>query len=169
MLSHKVGKYAGCYLPLTQPNISMAQTLFLNKYEVNIIQESYLMLWGRNQSMNFILHSELLTEVDRSYEVLIKKFFMKRIIVTIYNLLEEIYFDDYFMFVCVFIFYEPSQLFSLLLSLCNIHSNIFISKAQLTEISKIFNGKIVSSQFINILSNCSKSDNSEYLFIYYFY
>lgn len=70
------------------------------------------------------------------------------------------------MFICVFIFYHPSQLFNLLLSICNIHSNIFLSKGQLAEISKMFNGKIVSSQFVNILNNCSKNDNTEYIYIY---
>lgn len=83
MLSHKKGRYAGCYLPLTQANISMAQTLFLNRNEINNIQSSYLMLWGRNQKINYITPTDLLNEIDKCYEVLLKKYFSKRIYIII--------------------------------------------------------------------------------------
>lgn len=114
----------------------MAQTLFcififiiVNNYEVNTIIKSYLLVWMNEQKHNYIPCAKLLLYFPTKYHGFIRKFFMDSIFFLIN--IENVYYDYYFVFICIFTFFECSKLIPLFLSMCKIHSNVFITKVYL--------------------------------------
>lgn len=82
-----------------------------------------------------------------------------RLYILFYNYqIADIYYDDYFQFVCLFLFFDVDRLILLFLSLTHIHSNIFITNRQL---ARFINGFYLNNDsFSNLITVISSQSNS---------
>lgn len=121
-------------LPLKTLSTSMATTLYcmiikyyyiiiVNIYEINIVAKSYILLWKTCESDPY-LNVELLFHLyPKQYHNIIQSFFYDN----------KVYWDEYFLFICCFLFCDIYQITNLLLAMCKIHNNLIISKDQIQE------------------------------------
>lgn len=105
----------------------------MNNYEVNQIFRHYITLWEEDQSLNGIHLLSFSSKFSSKYHEIIKAFFKDK----------DIGYCDYFVFICVFLFFDYDKILQILLAISNIHSNLFITPEQLERfvilIEKDFN------------------------------
>lgn len=68
------------FLPLDTIGLIVAQTLFLNRYEVNIIMKSYLEIWSYEQSKLSIPLYSLNIRLQERFQPIINMFFQNGIL-----------------------------------------------------------------------------------------
>lgn len=68
------------FLPLDTIGLIVAQTLFLNRYEVNIIMKSYLEIWSCEQSKLSIPLYSLNIRLQERFQPIINMFFQNGIL-----------------------------------------------------------------------------------------
>lgn len=77
------------YIPLKDLNLTLSRLLLcilfvlfslVNNYEVNLIEDSYLILWGQDTSEPYIFVNQLLSQYPEQYYNLIKAFFRDSIL-----------------------------------------------------------------------------------------
>lgn len=79
MKGGRIRKSLQTYLPLTPTASLMAETLYLNNYEVDLILRSYLLIWMNEQQTNYIPCSKLLYYFPTPCHGFIRKFFFDSI------------------------------------------------------------------------------------------
>lgn len=121
--------------------IFVSHNLIVNIFEVNSIIKSYLEIWDPNLELSFITCEKLKCIFCNDFDNLIDAFFPSSIYINGYNFLyiDQVKPQEYFLFVCSFIFFPISQVISLLLSICRVYSNVFVKKEQMNQILKIAN------------------------------
>lgn len=139
------------YIPLKDLNLTLSRLLLcilfllfslVNNYEVNLIEDSYLILWGQDTSEPYIFVNQLLTHYPDQYYNLIKAFFRDSIIILIISLIciDYITYYDYYNFICFFLFFDINHIFLLLMSMCQIHSNYCISCNKVKDFLTMISG-----------------------------
>lgn len=130
----------------------------MNKLEINNILEVYLEMWGRNQLQNFVPLSTFINEFQFTSIPMISLFFPHG----------EVYYDKFLQFVIVIVFFNYTQLISLLLSMCKIHSNLFITSNQINQFTSLFDKSIVQSLDLSAFYLSDQSNTHKYIYIYNF-
>lgn len=101
----------------------------MNFYEVNSIQSEFLKLWSQDISINTIPLNSFITYFSDNYRSLIHTFFCGSIHIII--LLENVTFDDYYLFVIFFSFYDVNHILTIFFSMCQIHSKVCVTFTQI--------------------------------------
>lgn len=149
-------------MPLTPLCNICAEALFcifsfiifiVNKLEINNIIEVYLEMWGRNQLQNFVPLSTFINEFQFTCIPMISLFFPRG----------EVYYDKFLQFVFVIVFFNYAQLISLLLSMCKIHSNLFITSNQINQFTALFDKSIVQSLDLSAFYLNDQSTTHKYI------
>lgn len=71
---------------------------------------------------------------------------------------DEVHYDDYFLFVCLILFCEIDRITSVLLSLCEVRSNLFITYEQIVKFVKNLDEKILLALDLSEVLNQSHID-----------
>lgn len=102
----------------------------VNNYEINSIHDLYLTIWYKNADNNYITINQLKQSILDSRNMFFPLFFSASILTyCLYNNynIGEVYIDNFFQFVCTFLFFTHQQIITLLLSFAQIQSNVFIT------------------------------------------
>lgn len=133
-------------------------TFIVNNVEIDLIFQSYVKLWYVEPSKNYIPCSKMLNYYPFKLQGVIRMFFQDCIYFFYIYQIADIYYDDYFQFVCLFLFFDVDRLILLFLSLSHIHSNIFITNRQL---ARFVNGFYLNNDsFSNLITVISSQSNS---------
>lgn len=99
----------------------------MTKYEINCIVDTYLLLWSHDVEKDYITLNQIRNHFNYLKDDVFAQFFNSSKLLTFY-IIDVIYYDSFFQFVCIFIFLSPKQIITLLLSHQQIYSNIFITE-----------------------------------------
>lgn len=77
----------------------------MNTKEINMIQKTYILLWRTNLNCDFIHVGELMVLFSKNSNPFFKLFFHSN----------TIDYNDYFIFVCIMLFFSPEQIFEICL------------------------------------------------------
>lgn len=132
----------------------------MTKYEINCITDTYLLLWSHDVEKDYITLNQIRNHFNYLKEDVFAQFFNSSTFL-LYSILDEIYYDSFFQFVCIFIFLSPKQIITLLLSHQQIYSNIFITETQIHQILKLFN-RCISSEILEEFYKTYEMDLSKY-------
>lgn len=105
----------------------------MNNYEVNQIFGSYLSIWSQCQNQNYIPIKVFSSRLHPIYNSILRAFFTNG----------EVHYDDFFLFVCLILFCEIDRITSVILSLCEVRSNLFITYDQIVKFVKNLDEKIL--------------------------
>lgn len=129
MQNFKANKSAELIFPITQNTYFMAQTLFciiilvlllfyiVNNYEINIIESEYFKMWSNHPDLSFLPKPEILLHFPPRFRDILDYFFH-----------QQVSCNDYVLFVCLFLFFDIPQLLTILLTVCKVYSNLFITE-----------------------------------------
>lgn len=123
----------------------------MNNYEVNLIDKYYLQIWNRSRLQNFIPLERILNDFNSPYHGIVQTYFHYF----------HIYYDDYFLFVCVFAFCDFSQILYILLASCQLYPAKYISKKEINMFLK--STKITNfsyEMFDKIVQNTMNNNNN---------
>lgn len=131
-------------LNLSDKSIFVSKSLFciesllfyvylVNIYDINSIAISYLTLWRKEDSLSVVSPLVLMSQFPPYIHGIIKKYFPSSIKKYYKLIIDGILFNSYFIFCCIFMFYSADLVFSLLLTLSCVYSNIVISLDQIKE------------------------------------
>lgn len=85
-------------------------------------------MWCKSPSQPHLSLTTLSTEYDLIKFNILPIFFQEG----------KVYYETYFQFVCVFVFFNYQQIISLLLSMCYVHSNFMITEVYIYRILILF-------------------------------
>lgn len=88
-----------------------------NYYDIYTIQSKFIEMWRIDQTKPDIPVSRLLLDFSCQYHPFINKFFVNNTVT----------YQEYFLFVGIFVFFEIKNIISLMLVICNVYSNKFIT------------------------------------------
>lgn len=84
---------------------------------------SYIRLWNSDTSINFVQKTKLMAFFHCEYHGFVQLFFQT----------DTVSYEDYFLFVCFFMFFDNSHIIPLLMSMCKIYSNICVTYDQIKD------------------------------------
>lgn len=93
--------------------------ILVNNYEINEFQGTFLMIWSKNPNLSYIPLNIFLSYFEYSFQCYIRSYFVDT---------DKIVFEDFFNMTCFYLFSSISRIISVLITMCKIHSNLFISK-----------------------------------------
>lgn len=105
--------------------------LIVSYHDVNMIALFYLKLWCCDKKKNYVIKNEFKLCMLKEHEELIDSYFPTS---TYIYCLEIISWDDFFQFICIFTFFDFSDILPLLSSLSGNNSNLHISEVLLIYI-----------------------------------
>lgn len=79
----------------------------------------------------------------------------------------EVYYDKFLQFVLVIVFFNNAQIISLLLSMCKIHSNLFITSNQINQFTSLFDKTIVQSLDLSAFYLSDQANTHKYIIYIY--
>lgn len=126
----------------------------MNKYEINVIESTYILMWNRDTSLPYIPLSILQMKIPPHYHGFLKLFFAE----------EKISISDYILFICLFIFFQSSNIMLVMLNMAGIYSNLFINILQLQTFFESF---LLPLESFECLPQAIRTNQFESEYIYY--
>lgn len=122
-------------------------------YDINHIIETFVRFWITDTNITYVHLTKIMVFFKPDYCGFLELFFKN----------DRVEFDDFFLFICAFLFFDNDMIISLLLSMIGIHSNIFITALQIDEFCK----KVYLNDLYNIIvDDLLPTDFAEYNYIY---
>lgn len=137
----------------------------VNYYDINIIFKYYLKLWNMDQTRNHIPISALQNLLPSTFHKFCYIFFQEGIYYnSLYNQIGVIYYDDFFLFVCIFVFFSRRDMIKIIFSINNIRSNFIITRQQIMDIISLFDTPLFTPEEERTLFEDCMYDSSEEIY-----
>lgn len=125
----------------------------MNIYEVNLIMKSYVEIWSKSRTSLYVQVEQFLDCYPEETHAFFLQFFQSGIVTA----------DAYFVFVCLFLFFSPSQIISICLANCRVYSNLIITTDQIDSMFQYFPKETKEKINVNSIITLSQSSSTPLL------